>query len=205
MNSELRSEDVFINCPFDECYSPIFSAIVFAVLERGFVARCARETDDSGEVRLAKIERIIEQCRFGIHDISEVGLDPVNNLPRFNMPLELGLFFGCKRFGGEEQSRKLSLILDVEQYRYQKFVSDIAGHDIRPHGGQPDLAIIAVRNWLATASKQERFPGGAAVVKRYASFRAELPQLCAEAKLEPGALTFPDLSGLIQGWLKAVP
>ena len=96
MNSELRSEDVFINCPFDEGYSPIFSAIVFAVIELGFVARCARETDDSGEVRLAKIERIIEECKFGIHDISEVGLDPVNNLPRFNMPLELGLFFGCK-------------------------------------------------------------------------------------------------------------
>ena len=112
-------------------------------------------------------------------------------------------FPGCKRFGGEEQSRKLSLILDVEQYRYQKFVSDIAGHDIRPHGGQPDQAIIAVRNWLAAASKQERFPGGAVVVKRYASFRAEFPQLCEKAKLEPEALTFTDLSGLIKGWLKA--
>ena len=87
------SNHVFINCPFDAGYQPIFNAITFAVYDLGFVARCARETDDSGEGRLSKIERIIEQCKFGIHDISEVRLDTVNNLPRFNMPLELGLSY----------------------------------------------------------------------------------------------------------------
>jgi hypothetical protein len=197
-----QGNHVFINCPFDDGYLPIFNAIVFVICALGFVARCARETDDSGEVRLSKIERIIEQCKFGIHDISEVRLDAVNNLPRFNMPLELGLFFGCKRFGGKEQSQKLSLVLDVEQYRYQKFISDIAGHDIRSHGGQPDQAITAVRNWLATASRRKQVPGGAEVVRRYNRFRNDLPRLCEEADLEPGAMTFSDLSNLIVDWLK---
>ncbi len=193
---------VFINCPFDDGYQPIFNALVFTVYELGFVARCARETDDSGEVRLAKIERIIEQCRFGIHDISEVRLDILNNLPRFNMPLELGLFFGCKRFGGKVQSQKLSLVLDVEPYRYQKFISDIAGHDIRSHGGQSEQAIIAVRNWLAAASKRKRVPGGLAVAGRYRRFTKDLPQLCKTARLEPEAMTFSDLSNVIVDWLK---
>lgn len=58
----------------------------------GFVARCALEEDDAGEFRLSKIERIIEECRFGINDLSAVALDVVTGLPRFNMPLELGLF-----------------------------------------------------------------------------------------------------------------
>ena len=196
------SNDVFINCPFDDGYRPIFNAFVFVIYDLGFVARCAREADDSGEVRISKIERIIEQCKFGIHDISEVRLDAENNLPRFNMPLELGMFMGCKRFGGKAQSRKICLILDVEQYRYQKYISDIAGQDIRAHGGQPDRAITAVRNWLATASKRKNIPGGAAVVGRYNRFVGDLPRLCEEAALDRNALTFSDLSNLIVGWLR---
>jgi hypothetical protein len=56
---------------------------------------CALEDDDAGEFRLSKIERIIEECKFGIHDLSAVALDVATGLPRFNMPLELGLFLGC--------------------------------------------------------------------------------------------------------------
>ena len=40
----------------------MFDAIVFAITDLGFVARSAREEDDGGEFRLAKIQRIIEQC-----------------------------------------------------------------------------------------------------------------------------------------------
>ena len=202
MAKTFQTNHVFINCPFDDRYVPIFRAIVFVIYDLGFVARCARETDESGEVRLAKIEKIIEQCKFGIHDISEVRLDSVNHLPRFNMPLELGLFFGCKRFGPKEQKQKVSLVLDIEPYRYQKFISDIAGHDIRAHRGQPDQAIFVVRNWLASASKRDQLPGGAAVVGRYNRFRQDLPQRCKEAQLEPDAMTFSDLSNVIATWLK---
>ena len=199
---KLRSTDVFINCPFDDGYVSLFNALVFVIYDLGFVARCAREADDSGEVRLAKIERIIEQCKYGIHDISEVTLDPVNHLPRFNMPLELGMFFGCRRFGSKAQRNKISLVLDVEPYRYQKFISDIAGHDIRSHARQADQGITVVRNWLATASKRTNIPGGAEVVNRYKRFRDDLPRLCQEAGLLPDMLTFSDLSNVIVGWLK---
>ncbi len=200
-----HSTHVFIDCPFDDGYRPIFNAVVFVIRDLGFVARCAREADDSGEARIVKIERIIEQCKFGIHDISEVKLDTVNNLPRFNMPLELGMFLGCKRFGGRAQGRKISLVLDIEQYRYQKFISDIAGQDIRSHDGNPDRAIRAVRNWLATASKREDLPGGTDVINRYARFQTDLPRTCEKAKLDPDDLTFSDLSNTIASWLKTNP
>jgi hypothetical protein len=196
------STSVFINCPFDDGYKPVFNALVFAVYDLGFTARCAREADDSGEVRIAKIERIIEQCKYGIHDISEVKLDVINNLPRFNMPLELGMFMGCKRFGGKSHAKKISLVLDVEEYRYQKFISDIAGQDIRAHNRDADTAIRVARNWLVTGSKRKNIPGGAAVVEHYHRFVADLPRLCEKAELDPDALTFSDLSNLIVGWLK---
>lgn len=47
--------NVFINCPFDSEYAPIFEAIVFAVHDAGFRPRCARERLDSSEIRLQKI------------------------------------------------------------------------------------------------------------------------------------------------------
>ncbi|HET7464833.1 MAG TPA: hypothetical protein VFJ82_26555, partial [Longimicrobium sp.] len=80
---------VFVNCPFDAEYLPIFRAVFFAVHDCGYLARCALEADDSGEVRIAKINQIIRECRHGIHDISRTELDDRENLPRFNMPLEL--------------------------------------------------------------------------------------------------------------------
>ena len=100
-------ESIFINCPFDLEYRPIFQALVFAVHECGYFARCALEVEDSGQVRIQKIEQIIAECRFGVHDISRTKADPENQLPRFNMPLELGLFLGAKRYGDARQQIKL--------------------------------------------------------------------------------------------------
>jgi len=110
-------DNVFINCPIDSQYRPIFYALVCAFHDCGYVARCALEVDDSGLVRIQKIEPMIADCRFGIHDISRVEADPQTRLPRFNMPLELGLFLGAKRYGNKRQKAKSCKILDNERYR----------------------------------------------------------------------------------------
>jgi len=47
----MGERDVFINCPFSVDYKDKFEAIVFTVVRSGFTARCARESDDGGEVR----------------------------------------------------------------------------------------------------------------------------------------------------------
>jgi hypothetical protein len=93
------SQNVFINCPFDKEYSSLFDAIVFAVHDMGFRPRCALEARNAGQFRLEKILEIISQCKYSIHDLSRTELDPENRLPRFNMPFELGLDLGCKKFG----------------------------------------------------------------------------------------------------------
>jgi hypothetical protein len=107
---------VFINCPFDDAYRPLFEAIVFAVQDCGYIARCSLEVTDASQVRIERIAGIIASCKFGIHDISRTELDPATNLPRFNMPLELGMFLGAKRFGPSKHKSKTCLILDVERY-----------------------------------------------------------------------------------------
>jgi hypothetical protein len=55
-----RNTDIFINCPFDFADKPTFNAIVFTAYVLKFVARCALEFDDSGEVRLERIQRLVE-------------------------------------------------------------------------------------------------------------------------------------------------
>lgn len=89
--------------PLDDDYAPIFQALIFTIYACGFRPRSAREVDDGGQTRIEKLFRIIEQCRYGIHDLSRTELDELHQLPRFNMPLELGMFLGAKHYGDEAQ------------------------------------------------------------------------------------------------------
>jgi hypothetical protein len=195
---------VFLNCPFDPSYRSILGAIVFCVQDAGFILRCALERFDSSEVRLDKICEIIGACEYGIHDISYVQLDPDTELPRFNMPFELGLFLGCKRFGGTDHGGKRSLILDSDPHRYQKFLSDIAGQDIHCHEGSPEVAVHRVRDWLRTASDHS-IPGGAEIWKRYDEFQADLPRIREHFQLSAGLLPFVDFAYCVNYWLKRRP
>jgi hypothetical protein len=197
---------VFLNCPFDSTYRPLFDALVFAVHDCGFEARCALEAEDSGETRMRKIKRLIGECEYGIHDISRVQLDVIDGLPRFNVPLELGLFLGAQEYGSGAQKRKRSLILDAEPDRYQRFCSDIAGHDIRAHGDQPARVIAAVRAMLSTALEgRARLPGESRIRRRYAQFRAELPFICRRIHLRPAELQFVEFRFLLRDWLSTHP
>ena len=56
---------------------------------------------------------------------------------------------------------KQALILDCSPYRYQKFMSDIAGQDIHCHEGDPHLAVREVVNWLRAYTRLANVPGGA--------------------------------------------
>ena len=169
--------------------------------DAGFVARCALEVEDGSEIRLDKIRNLIAECRFSILDISRIEPDENSGLPRFNMPFEFGLAMGCKYFGGFKSMS--ALVLDTERYRYQKFLSDIAGQDIRAHGGQPKRAIEHVRNWLQSNQKRAAMPGADAIWTRYLTFRKALPALCKRAKLTQDKLTFTDFSLLVTLWIKA--
>ena len=197
------TDNVFINCPFDSTYKSLFDAIVFAVHDCGFIARCALEEEDTSQVRIDKIYTIIADCRYGIHDISRTELDEVSGLPRFNMPLELGIFLGAKRFGVKEQKRKNCLVLDRELYRYQQFISDIAGQDIQVHNNSPEAVIKVVRNWLRTTSRRQTLPSGNIIWERYQNFIRDLPQMAQDFQLEVNDLIFNDYVWVLGKWLLA--
>lgn len=196
------ASSVFINCPFDDHYAPTLDALIFAVFDCGFIPRCSMEIDDGAQIRIDKIFGIMNECKFAVHDISRTELDSANRLPRFNMPLELGMFLGARHFGGRRHKEKSCLILDVDPYRYQKFISDISGQDIKAHGGAPRKAVAQLRSWLNAASGRKTIPGGAKIWSRYERYSAALPTICAEAGLEENEMTFNDKANFASEWLR---
>jgi len=197
----MSGRDVFINCPFTADYQNHFQATVFTVVRSGFTPRCARESDDGGEVRFEKICRIISGCPYAVHDISKTEPDADSGLPRFNMPFELGLFLGAKRFGGRPHRQKKSLIFDRAPFRYQSFISDISGQDIHPHNGEVDQLIRELATWLRDQARDPKVPGGIAVADEYSKFKVDLPSIAADMQLQLSELTFKDLVAVVARWI----
>jgi hypothetical protein len=193
-------KQVFINCPFDDDYWPLLKALLFTIRACGFDPRCARERDDGGEVRMEKIITLISECRLGVHDLSRKGADPAHGLARFNMPFELGIFLGAARFG--KRAKRL-LILATERFDYQKFISDIAGQDIRSHGDEESRLISQVRDWLNTQRGADRLlPGGRMIRRLYEEFQNDAPKLLSIALIAEDEATYSDWISLIQDWVE---
>ncbi len=196
MASATRPKDVFINCPFDDGFRNLFHAIIFAVVRSGFRPRCADEDADGTEPRIKKIERIIGECRYGIHDLSRTEADGDPPLPRFNMPLELGLWLGAKGFGGDAQAAKKCLVLDRDPHRYLRFISDIRGQDLYSHSADVDECIGVVATWLRVQSRRTTVPGGRRIAEEYRAFRDLLPVMLQPRGLEVAELKFNDFAPL---------
>jgi hypothetical protein len=186
------NRNVFVNCPFDEAYAPMLRGIVFTIVDCEFIARCALEKSDASEIRIQKIYRIIEECAYGIHDISRTELDKKSNLPRFNMPLELGIFLGAKFIGTGVQRTKSCLVFDQHPHRYQMYLSDVAGQDIAWHSNEPKQIVRRVRDWLSDLGDTP-IPTAGFVWDHYTTFLAELRHTCSVIKQRPDELTYSDL------------
>lgn len=140
--------NIFINCPFDEEYYAILRPLLFTIIFHGYTPRIALECSDSGQPRLTKIQNLIMQSKFSIHDLSRLQAGKKNEFYRLNMPFELGIDFGCRTFSSESHSEKRFLILEKENFRYMKALSDINGFDIKSHKNNPQELIKSIRNWF---------------------------------------------------------
>ena len=161
--------NVFINCPFDADFRPILEAILFCLIDSGFEPRIASERLDSGEVRLDKIEQMIRESRYSIHDLSRLQAGKKGEYARLNMPFELGLDYGLAQGGRGRLRDKRLLVIAQDPYKYQAALSDIAGWDIGTHRGEFDQAIRQVRNWLAAT--EGSIPAASQIVGNYFGFQ----------------------------------
>lgn len=140
--------NVFINCPFDEDYRPLMRPLLFAVIWLGYTPRLASERSDSGENRVDKICDLIYESKYSIHDLSRLKSDAPGEFYRLNMPFELGLDYGARRYGSDTMVEKRCLILETAPYDYKIALSDLSGVDIKNHHDRPEEIIRAVRDWF---------------------------------------------------------
>lgn len=113
----------------------------------------------------------MEASKYSIHDISRCQAAEEGQHFRLNMPFELGIDYGCRKYFGNGREAKKILILEERQYRYQAALSDIAGWDIASHDANYEIAVRKVRNWLVAEAGAERM-GASKILGAYADFQA---------------------------------
>ncbi len=197
--------NVFVNCPFDVNYAPILQALLFCLLRLGLNPRIATERSDSGETRIDKILELVKSSRYSIHDLSRCQAQSAGEHYRLNMPFELGIDFGCRRFGPELLSKKVFLVLEEKQYRYQAAISDLAGFDIKSHGGSPSTAVRKLCNWIKDLGGFERLEASR-VFSEYEDFcgwirKKRHSEGASEEDLQDGSTV--DLMQAMRDWFEA--
>lgn len=141
-------DNVFVNCPFDDRYADLLKPLLFTVVYLGYRPRIASERSDAGEHRLSKICQLISESRYSIHDLSRLKARTAGDLARMNMPFELGIDYGSRRFGPSHMQAKRYLVLGNSTRDFKAALSDLAGVDIKSHESKPDEVVRAVRDWF---------------------------------------------------------
>jgi len=178
-NTNDFEKNIFINCPFDPGYGKMLKALVFATITCGLEPRIALERDDSGEERINKIKELIRCSKYSIHDISRMEPLKKGDLPRFNLPFELGLDMGCRTYGQDRLLTKKCLILDKDSYRYMRVISDISGNDIRAHNNNDRNLTREIRNWIRITTNKS-IPAAKNIWDDFNLFSIDLRKTCKE-------------------------
>lgn len=144
--------------------------MAFCITDLGFYPRLAPENADNSANRLDRILDLIRGSKFGIHDLSRCRAASAGEYARMNMPFELGIDYGARKFGTGEHIDKAILIFEETRYEYQKTLSDISGWDIQVHSGDFEKAVRHVRNWLLRQAGAKPI-GPSRILTDYATFQ----------------------------------
>ena len=166
-------KNVFINCPFDSEYYALLRPLLFTIVYLGFNPKIALERSDSGEQRLDKICELIKESKFSIHDLSRLKASKRDEFYRLNMPFELGLDYGSRRFASNYLKEKKYLILEKRAFDYRKALSDISGVDIKNHDNKPAKLVQAIRNWFVETAGLSNVIGPTAIWYKFNDFTSD--------------------------------
>jgi hypothetical protein len=166
-------KNVFINCPFDSAYHSLLRPLLFTIVYLGFNPKIALESSDSGEQRIDKICRLIRNSKYSVHDLSRLKSKESGEFYRLNMPFELGIDYGCRRFASNYLKGKKCLILEKGTFDYRKALSDMSGVDIKNHDNEPAKVVRAIRNWFVETVKLKGVAGSTAIWNKFNDFTSD--------------------------------
>jgi hypothetical protein len=123
-----RIQSVFLNIPYDDEFEELFLAYIVGLTQLGLKINATLAIPNQG--RLDRILGLIEESDVSIHDLSRIELS--SGVPRFNMPLELGLAL-YRSYATNGRHRVY--VFDRKAFRTLRSTSDINGIDPRIHRG----------------------------------------------------------------------
>jgi hypothetical protein len=172
-----RSKSVFINCPYDCEFAPIFDSIIFATVCCGFLPRSALESGSVATSRMERITAAMFSSKYSIHDLSRCKGGGDEHLARFNMPLELGIAMALRYLKRGKESGHDWLLLVPERHQYARFISDLAGFDPMKHDGTIRTVVSKVVAWLATRPDAIQAPTPKQVLGALSAFQSDKDRL----------------------------
>lgn len=132
-------QSVFLNVPYDSPFENLYLAYIVGLTQLGLTINATLAVPNQG--RLDRIVNLIEQSDASIHDLSRIELS--SGIPRFNMPLELGLALYRSR---ATNGRHKVFVFEKKPYRMQHSTSDVSGIDPQIHNGRPKGVMAGLRN-----------------------------------------------------------
>jgi hypothetical protein len=163
--------DVFLNIPYDYKFQNLCLAYIAGICAFGFVPRATLEIPGSAR-RLDRIFKLIQRCRFSVHDLSRVQLDRNRPpTPRFNMPFELGLAVAWGRLG---RKRHTWFVFEQKARRLSKSLSDLDGTDAHIHGGSVEGIFREICNAFVRPGRQPSVQQMRAIYRGVASGLPEI-------------------------------
>lgn len=205
LNKGSYESNVFINCPFDDAYRPLLKALLFTIKSCGLHPRIASERLDAYEARVEKIIELIAESKYSIHDLSRIKSAGTDEYYRLNMPFEIGLDLGCKKFHPDEKYRsKFSLILEKERFSLHKALSDLSSSDVKCHNEDAEQLVEEVRTWFSETGLSN-LPGPSLVWDNFNIFNADLYARKVREGFKPlqiDKLPVPEFLKAVDKWLQ---
>jgi len=161
-----RIGSVFLNIPYDSGFEDLYLAYIVGLTQLGLRVNATVAVPNQG--CLETIIKLIEESSISIHDLSRIQIS--KGIPRFNMPVELGLALYRSHV---TRGMHRACVFESKPYRAQRSTSDINGIDPQIHNGTAKGVMAGVRNIF----KQ---PGDVTTVpEMLTSYRAERRKLPA--------------------------
>lgn len=161
-----RVQSVFLNIPYDAQFEELYLAYIVGLTQLGLKINATLALPNQD--RLKRIVGLIEKSDVSIHDLSRI--ESSSGIPRFNMPLELGLALFRSHI---TRGRHRVFVFEKKAYRVQRSTSDVNGIDPQIHKGRPKGVMAGLRNIFYQ-------PDGTTVPEMLSSYRAvrrKLPEL----------------------------
>ena len=161
-----RVQSVFLNIPYDAQFEELYLAYIVGLTQLGLKINATLALPNQD--RLKRIVGLIEKSDVSIHDLSRI--ESSSGIPRFNMPLELGLALFRSHI---TRGRHRVFVFEKKAYRVQRSTSDVNGIDPQIHKGRPKGVMAGLRNIFYQSD-------GTTVPEMLSSYRAvkrKLPEL----------------------------